>query len=384
MLSFSGLTCHGKSGMPSVEGWGTSTNIMKDPPKSIHTKRKDKVGTTSHITQQVADSGDRYNEVIRKFALGINQFTDVEYNNNASNIGRGSTNNIVPGGVVQAKSPNRIMKDGEFRPPVIAPKDLLPLSRHRRPNTSTVTNKKNIDFTRKPYSCEHKKKGREINKNYTTQSVVPTKTYKLEKMIGQTMKDYIRERIPMYVSSQKDGGALHYNVVYGDNTKTSAVHEDILQGQCNTQLVNPIQQHNNELDTKRYTKKTFTNHIITNKTSDISNIIEDLKGDYTQVRSEIPNISVSGTKSSSSNNPSQHNYQNSLSFEKNVPNHSLNTNTKGNVNTNNTSRQFQLPARTSRGSFTNSRNIPSTYKDITVNLKHTSKQELLCKMKTLS
>lgn len=385
MLSYSGLTSYGKSGVPSVEGWGTSMNIMKDPPKSIYTKRKDKVGTTSHITQQVQDSGDRHREAILKFARGINQFTDVEYSNNASNIGRGTTNNIVPGGVVQAKLPNRIMRDGEFRPPVIAPQDLLPLSRPRRPNSSIVTNIDNVDFTQKPYSSEHKEKGREINKNYTTQSVAPTKTFKLEKTIGQTMKDYIRERIPMYVSSQKDGGALHYNVVYGDNSKTSAVHEGILQGHYNTQVGNPIQQHNNELDTKRYTKETFINPVRTNKTSDISNIIDDFEGDYMQVRNEIPSISVSGIKSSSSNNPSQHNYQNSLSYEKNVPKHSLITNTKGNGHTNNTSRQYnRLPERTSRGSFMNSGIIPSTQKDTKVNLRHTSKQDLLRKMKTLS
>lgn len=385
MLSYSGLTSYGKSGIPSVEGWGTNMNIMKDPPKSIYTKRKDKVGTTSHITQQIEDSGDRHNEAILKFARGINQFTDIEYSNNASNIGRGATNNIVPGGVVQAKLPNRIMKDGEFRPPVIAPQDLLPLSRPRRPNSSMVTNIDNVDFTQKPYSFEHKEKGREIKKNYNTQSVAPTKTFKIEKTIGQTMKDYIRDRIPMYVSSQKDGGALHYDVVYGDNTKTSAVHEGILQGHYNTQVGNPIQQHNNELDTKRYTKETFINPVITTKTSGISNVIDDFEGDYKQVRNEIPNVSVSGIKSSTSNNPSQHNYQNSLSYKKNIPKHSLNTNTKGNGNTNNTTRQYnRLPERKSRGSFMNSGNIPSTSKDTTINLRHTPKQELLNRMKTLS
>jgi hypothetical protein len=383
MLSYSGLTSYGKVGIPSVEGWGTSMNIMKDPPKSIYTKRKDKVGTTSHITQQIEDSGDRHNEAILKFARGINQFTDVEYSNNGSNIGRGSNNNIIPGGPVQAKLPNRIMKDGDFRPPVIAPQDLLPLSRPRRPNSSMVTNIDNVDFTHKPYSFEHKQNGREINKQYNTNSVVPTKTYKLERTIGQTMKDYIRERIPMYVSSQKTNGALHYEVIRGDTKNVSAVHDGIPRGHFQTQVGNPMHQYNNNVDTERYTRETYVNPVTTTKTSGISNIINDVDGDYIQVRNEIPNISVSGIKSSSANNPSQHNYQNNLIYTKNVPNHSANTNTRGTGESDNTSRQYsRLPTRTPLGSFMNNGSIPSTHKDTTIMLRQTNKQDLLKKMKT--
>ena len=46
----SALTTYAKCTLPSVEGWGTNMNIVRDPPKSIHTRRKDKVGDTSEIT----------------------------------------------------------------------------------------------------------------------------------------------------------------------------------------------------------------------------------------------------------------------------------------------------------------------------------------------
>jgi hypothetical protein len=276
-----------------------------------------------------------------------------------------------------------------------------------------VTNIDNVDFTQKPYSSEHKQKGREINKNYNVQSIAPTKTYKLEKTIGrntegyinknynvqsiaptktyklektigQTMKDYIKERIPLYVSSQKTNGGLHYNVEYGDNMNISAVHEGVLKGHYSTQRGNPMYQYNNNIDTKRYTQETFVNPVITTKTSEISNIIDDFEGDYIQVKSEIPNISVSGIKSSNSNNPNQHNYQNSLNYTRNVPEHSVFTNTKGNGAIDNTSRQYnRLPERSSRGSFMNNGNIPSTHKDTKIMLRNTSKQQLLNKMKTL-
>ena len=380
MLSYSGLTSYGKVGIPSVESWGSSMNIMKDPPKSIYTKRKDKVGTTSHITQQIEDSGDRHNEAILKFARGINQFTDIEYSNNGSNIGR--DNKIVPGGVIQSKLRNRIMKDGDFRPPIIAPQDLLPLSRPRRPNSSMVTNIDNVDFTQKPYSYEHKEKGREIKRDYNIQSVAPTRTYNIQKTVGQTMKEYIRKTIPIYVSSQKTNGSLHYDVIRGDNN-TTAVHDGILQGQFKTQIGKPMHQYNNNVDTQRYTKETYINPVRTTKISDISNIVDEVEGNYTQIRDEIPNIKVAGNRSSKMNNPNQHNYQNILSRVKNIPNYSMITNTKGNGSSDNimSSQYHRLHERKSRGSFMNNGIIPITQKDSTVVLKKTNKQNLFNNMK---
>jgi len=50
-LSYHMLTSHGKATLPSVSNWGTNTNILKDPPKGIHTRRIDKVGDTNDITK---------------------------------------------------------------------------------------------------------------------------------------------------------------------------------------------------------------------------------------------------------------------------------------------------------------------------------------------
>ena len=58
-ISYSAITNHGKVTLPSVETWGTNMNILRDPPKSIHTRRIDKVGQTSNITAMIDDSGNR-------------------------------------------------------------------------------------------------------------------------------------------------------------------------------------------------------------------------------------------------------------------------------------------------------------------------------------
>lgn len=39
MLSYSSLTNSGKVTLPSVDSWGSNMNIIRDPPKSIMTKK---------------------------------------------------------------------------------------------------------------------------------------------------------------------------------------------------------------------------------------------------------------------------------------------------------------------------------------------------------
>ena len=89
-FSYSGLTNYGKASLPSAEGWGSNMNILRDPPKSIHTRRLDKVGQTSDITAMIDDSGNRVCEGINVFARGVNPMVSVSYNNVGNNGGQGS------------------------------------------------------------------------------------------------------------------------------------------------------------------------------------------------------------------------------------------------------------------------------------------------------
>jgi hypothetical protein len=145
-----------------------------------------------------------------------------------------------------------------------------------------------------------------------------------------------------------------------------------------------LYQHNNNLDTDRYTKNTFIKPVETTKTREISNVITDIDGTYIQIRSKIPTIPVSGNISSKSNVPSQHNYQNKLIRGKNIPSHSSSTNTNCQGIVDITTRNYnRLHKKLSYGSFKTGQNIPTTGKDITIKLRTTPKQELMEKMKTL-
>ena len=95
----------GKITLPSVESWGSDLNIMRDPPASITTKRRDRVGDSNDITKMI-DNSDRSTEAILRFSRGVNPSVSVSYSNNG-----GSTMNY---GNQQAKLHIQLIKMGIF------------------------------------------------------------------------------------------------------------------------------------------------------------------------------------------------------------------------------------------------------------------------------
>ena len=51
-LSYTGLTNYGKTALPSVESWGTNMNILRDPPKSIMTRKQNKDWTEIYLSSK--------------------------------------------------------------------------------------------------------------------------------------------------------------------------------------------------------------------------------------------------------------------------------------------------------------------------------------------
>jgi len=172
MLSYSSLTNSGKVTLPSVDSWGTNMNIIRDPPKSIMTRRRDKVGENNDMLQMV-DNSDRSNEAILRFSRGVNPSVSVSYSNNG-----GSLQNF---GNQQARLPYSINKDGDFRPPVQAPQDLLPLSRMPRNITSAVSNPNMPHFGKELPNSRNVMSTSSVKKQIISSQVRPTKRYYLQK-----------------------------------------------------------------------------------------------------------------------------------------------------------------------------------------------------------
>lgn len=124
-ISYSGLRTTRKVTLPSVEMWNSDLNVLRDPPKSIHTRRKDKVGETQSILLAQDESGDRICEMINVYARGVNPMVSVSYDNFSRNGG----SNAVLANQKQASLPYKVEN---VRPPILRQEDLLPLSRMPR------------------------------------------------------------------------------------------------------------------------------------------------------------------------------------------------------------------------------------------------------------
>ena len=169
-ISYSVLRTDRKVTLPSVTNWGANANILRDPPKSIHTRKIDKVGQTSSLTQMIEEAGDRSAEAINFYPRGVNPMVAVSYSNASNNAGQ---NNGVSH-VGQARYPYRT--NDAFRPPMVPQEDLLPLSRLPRVWTSSFTQPGFADFSKKmiePTSEDGKTVGAKSNSRILRTNVRP-------------------------------------------------------------------------------------------------------------------------------------------------------------------------------------------------------------------
>jgi hypothetical protein len=219
-ISYSGLTTYGKVTLPSVEGWGTSLNIVKDPPKSIHTRRINKVGETSMITEDIDAARDRACEAIRVYARGTNPAVSVMYTNQGmaggSCKGEGSSANTTNSGLcsnTQASLPYKIMKDGAFRPPVFTQEQLLPLSRQPRAKTCANTIPNLADYTKRILACGNADQTKETRSTIITYAassgVAKRRTATLDEAQSYDIKYNIQNPLQASVRTNEVNARVH-------------------------------------------------------------------------------------------------------------------------------------------------------------------------------
>lgn len=261
MISYSGLVNYGKATLPSIDSWSTNNNILRDPPKSIHTRRIDKVGDTSEITSMIDESENRACEAILPFARGVNPFVSVSYDNNSNNGGK--KGGITVGGQTQAYLPYRVMKDGAFRPPVVSQYDLLPLSRMPRVWTTAFTQPGFTDFSKKMKTCGTAEETREVRNKLLKVSARPTAVYKLETPLSEPfeVKYVIQPTLKKSYYTQKSSTDTTMRNVL---TPTKEINENNIHSYVSSNLSNNKHVNNNELDTDRYLQDTNAHSAYTN------------------------------------------------------------------------------------------------------------------------
>jgi|LauGreDrversion4_2_1035121.scaffolds.fasta_scaffold05204_4 hypothetical protein len=170
--------------LPSVEEWGNNTNILRDPPKSITTRRIDKVGQNTDITQLLDDSGDRINEGISVYSRGINPMVSVSYSNVSNNAGI-SGNITSISNLTQARAPYPVFEGGAFRPPVYTQRDLLPLSRLPRTWFGALSTPGFVDFSK---TIQKPNDYRAVKDALNVYCVQPNKTAIIDKPLVENFK----------------------------------------------------------------------------------------------------------------------------------------------------------------------------------------------------
>ena len=214
-----------KNTLPSTEGgWYKNKNILRDPPKSIMTRRIDKVNQDGSLNEMIYHSGDRIAENINVFARGVNPMVAVEYSNQGAsasfgggaNQGMGAFGSGAPG-----KLPYRIMNGGAYRPPQLTQEQLLPLSRQNRNVTQAYTNKEYLDYS-KTVMCGATTKPsamRQIKESITSE-VRPTKTMNIQMPVKEHFElKYIVENPTTTTVSANKTAKSNLQIINRENVK---------------------------------------------------------------------------------------------------------------------------------------------------------------------
>jgi hypothetical protein len=333
-LSYSAIIGHKKVSCPSVEGWGTNMKIQKDPPKSITTRRIEKVSETNDTFIQSSESLDRMVENISYFAKGINPSVSVDYGNYGNN---GGQNRVTTGGISEKTSsgdklhsghaylPFTVNKDGAFRPPVKAPFDLLPLSRIPRATTSATTNKFIVDFSKT--SQFPSGISRSINENIITRNIVPSATYKINPspIKPYEVKYVIKNKLQFDENAGNTGNRTMDITSQIVKVPTKEINQNLIRSKNvisnNGTSSNLKYADFSNMNTGKYTQDTLHSSVVSNISSNLNKTnVEDLIG--FDVKKNIQNSLHSSVASNISSNLNKTNVEDLIGFDvkKNIQN----------------------------------------------------------------
>lgn len=360
-LSYSGLINNGKITLPSVDTWGTNMNILRDPPKSYYTKKIDKVGETSSITDLV-DQSDRNCEAIQVYARGVNPFVSVSYSNNGNNGGQRSSG-LQEGGQQSAKLPYRIMDQGAFRPPVLLQQDLLPLSRMPRTQTSAFAKPEFADYSRKIRTCGTAEETKEVHTDTLKACVRPTAVYQIEHPINEPFE--VKYVIKPSINTSVNSGVRAMDITQKyTGMPTKEIDKNPLHAHAQANYVGNKYVNNNKFNPERYLQSTNTHTVVSNISSDKQHTsINDIL--------DLSNLPVHGDILHSSTNSkisgiSQTRYiHEEIDLTRNIPEHNATTNITKNIhkrvnNDNEIEMQRNLPEYTATTNITD----PNVHKRI--------------------
>ena len=328
-FSYSGLKNYGKSTLPSVDSWGTNNNILKDPPKSITTRRINKVSETTLLNEMIDDAQDRNAEVIKRFARGVNPMVNVSYSNNHNMSGK-----IQVSGNTQPRYKLPAFDNGAFRAPIRSEKDLLPLSRQARKTTHMNVNIQDIDYSKRLRECGTDQNTLEVKKNIIRTNIRPTAFYKLEK--SATRPSNVKHSVYSRINVSANAGYRPRDIT---NRIVQKPYANILDNNMKSfATTNPsnlnVYYNNNKFNPERYIQDRNEQSVTTNLSSNlnITNINDVISlSELEKNIKEIPNINYNTNKNG--NYKIDYIHKN-IDLQTNLPTYNVITNKNENIQKN--------------------------------------------------
>lgn len=268
-------------------------HIFRDPPKSIHTRKKERI-ELGDVLYNLRDDESRLQEYINVYARGINPSVEVNYTNN-------SPMTTTTMNMTQTRNPYAVNE--AFRPPIFRMEDLQPLSRLRRPYTYGITNpgvrdsfvncgfEESVDKQTIASATSVIKLGQ-----YVPNIIRPTAVYKIAFPVEVDGKYAIKEEvINPPISSACSSDFLNYDGVrdLNEKMKLKVINDDSLKYSFLSSLSS-----NKDLPGNRdlSTLKIRDDNINTTTTSNPSYNIDtkpEIQGDYKAIKDETINLSYS-------------------------------------------------------------------------------------------
>ena len=298
-LSYSMITNNGKVSLPSVDSWSTNLNILRDPPKSIMTRKKERVGDTNSVSHNIEESGDRSCEAIQVYARGVNPFVSVSYSNHGNNGGNRS-GGIITGGQRAAKLPFPVLKDGAFRPEIRPLHELVPLSRRPRNHTKAFSKKCFIDFSRKLRGCGTSQNTKETKTQTLKACVRPTAVYKMENPISEPFE--VKYVIQPSINVSANSGVRTLEITQQNvGIPTKEVDNNPLRSQAVSNVSDNRYINNNDFDHTRYIQETNNHQVFSNFSSNNNNN-NDIQDIFDMSGVSVQDIKTHNVKSNFSSN----------------------------------------------------------------------------------
>ena len=218
--------------LPSVEGGFGTLPIKREPPRSLYTYYRPKVGENNDIIEMIDASDDRVCEAIQVYSRNRNPMVTNDFSFGGTN----TTSLRLP----QPILPYRLSE--VFRPPARTEQSLLPLSRLPRGNIRTDTNRGSsatvIDAV---ISCPTNL--REIQKQIRDKiQVESSKTYPVQIMESpspEAVQHYLTETLKAIIETN---ASANRNGVTEEAPETSRFIQDTLPVGVQTNVVNPLQK----------------------------------------------------------------------------------------------------------------------------------------------